>query len=102
MKIFIQRDGGQLPNYRPQGTIDTDDLSPEEAETVMSALSPENLASRGPRAAGNNTAIPDGYHYHVRIQKDGAAQDFDVQENALPPEVQDALSLLVAKVAKRK
>jgi len=101
MKIFIQRDGGQLPNYRPQGTIDTDDLSQEEAETVTRALSPENLISRGVRAAGSSSTIPDGYHYHVRIQKDGAAREFDVEENTLPPHVQDALSLLVTKVARR-
>ena len=103
MKIFIQRDGGQLPNYTPQGTVDTETLSAEEAKTVMDALTPENFASRGGvRAAGNNSAIPDGYRYHVRIQQEGATQEFDVQENSLPPHVQDALSLLVKKVSERK
>ena len=102
MKIFIQRDGGQLPNYRPQGTIDTDNLSPEEAQTVMSALSMENLASRGVRAAGNNSAIPDGYSYHLRIEQNGATQEFDINENSAPPSLQEALDLLVKKVAKNR
>ena len=101
MKVFIQRDGGQLPNYRPQGTVDTDTLSPEEAETVRAALNPENLSYKGVRAAGNNSAIADGYHYHVRIQSEGTTQEFDVQENSLPPHVQEALNLLVKKVTKR-
>ena len=107
MKIFIQRDGGQLPNYRPQGTVDTDNLSSEEAKTIVSAISPEKLSAetatgRGVRAAGNNSAIPDGYHYHLRIEQEGAVQEFDVEENALPPDAQAALSLLVQKVSRTR
>ena len=102
MKIFIQREGGQLPNYRPQGTVDTDDLSAAEAEAVTSALSADNLTSQGVRASGNNSAIPDGYSYHLRLQQDGAVQEFDVQENALPPDMQDALTLLVKKVSQSR
>ncbi|MFK8185997.1 MAG: protealysin inhibitor emfourin [Phormidesmis sp.] len=102
MKIFIQREGGQLPNYRPQGTVDTDDLSPEEASAITGALQPENLVSRGVRAAGNNIAIPDGYTYHVQFEQNGATQSFDVKETSVPPQVQEALDLLVKKVSQSK
>ena len=99
MKVFIQREGGHLPNYMPKGTVDTDDLSPEEAKTIVDALKPETLTSKGVRAANNHRTIADGYAYHVRIQQNNVAQEFDVQENALPPDVQDALHLLIQKVS---
>ncbi|MEM6452554.1 MAG: protealysin inhibitor emfourin [Cyanobacteria bacterium P01_D01_bin.105] len=104
MKVFIQREGGHLPNYMPKGTIDTDDLSPEEAKTIVDALKPETLkpetfTGKGVRAANNHRTVADGYAYHVRIQQNNAVQEFDVQENALPPDVQDALHLLIQKVS---
>ena len=100
MKIFIQRDGGQLPSYSPKGTIDTDDLLREEAETIIHALKPENLISEGVRAVGANSAIPDGYRYHIQIQEDNQTQEFDVSENALPANAQEAIQMLMQKIAK--
>lgn len=95
MKIFLRREGGQLPTYCPQGTIETNELPPEEARLVADALQPEAL--RGilePR-----TQIPEGFKYYIRLQRDdGSVEEFQVQEQQLEPKSQEVLHLLMNRI----
>jgi hypothetical protein len=91
MKIFLRREGGQLPTYRPQGTIDTNNLPSEAAQEVIEAL-PGAL-----RSAGKQTElIPDGFEYFIRLeQDDGSIEEFQVQMSDLDANSQQILSRLM-------
>lgn len=95
MKIFLRREGGQLPTYSPQGTINTDDLPSEEAQQVIDALQPEGLRSiRKPRMQ-----IPDAFEYLIRLEKtDGSSEEFRLQESELDSKSQKALHLLMNRI----
>lgn len=91
MKIFLRREGGQLPTYRPQGTIDTDSLPSEEAQQVIDAL-PEALRSAGKQ----REPIPDGFEYFIRFeQNDGSIEEYQVQASDLDSKSQQLLSRLM-------
>ena len=98
MKIFLRREGGQLPTYCPQGTVDTDALLPQEAHLIDRALNPEQLSA----VSGTADPVPDSYTYYLRLQQeDGSFLEFEAPETALPPEVQAAVQLLIGKIVSR-
>jgi hypothetical protein len=91
MKIFLRREGGQLPTYRPQGTIDTDNLPSEEAQQVIDSL-PEVLRSAGKQ----RDPIPDGFEYFIRLeQNDGSIEEYQVQMSDLDSNSQKTLGRLM-------
>jgi hypothetical protein len=95
MKIFLRREGGQLPTYSPQGIIDTDHLSSGEAQQVIDALSPEALRSIQQR----RMQIPDAFEYFIRLEKtDGSTEEFQVQESDLDSKSQKVLHLLINRI----
>jgi hypothetical protein len=95
MKIFLRREGGQLPTYCPQGTIDTDNLPSEEAQQVIDALQPEALRSIGNRGM----QIPDAFEYFIRLEKtDSSTEEFQVQESDLDSKSKQVLNLLMNKI----
>ena len=95
MKIFLRREGGQVVTYCPQGTIETNELPPEEARLVTNALQPEKL--RGISEPRN--PIPEGFKYYIRLQRDdGSFEEFQVQEQQLEPKSQEALNLLITRI----
>jgi hypothetical protein len=92
MKIFLRREGGQLPTYCPQGTIDTDNLPSEEAQQVINALQAAALRSAGKQ----REPIPDAFEYFIRLEKnDGSTEEFQVQASDLDSKSQKTLSLLM-------
>ena len=95
MKIFLRREGGLIPTYCPQGTIETNELPPEEVRLVTEALQPEKL--RG--ISEPRTQIPEGFKYYIRLQRDnGSVEEFQVQEQQLEPKSQEALHLLMNRI----
>jgi hypothetical protein len=95
MKIFLRREGGQLPTYRPQGTIDTDNLPSEEAQQVINALQPEALSIAGKQ----REPMPDAFEYFIRLeQNDGSIEEYQVQMSDLDSKSQKTLSLLMKMI----
>jgi hypothetical protein len=95
MKIFLRREGGQLPTYRPQGIIDTDSLSSEEAQQVIDALQPEALRSAGKQ----RDLMPDAFEYFIRLeQNDGSIEEYQVRMSDLDSKSQKILSLLMKMI----
>jgi hypothetical protein len=95
MKIFLRREGGQLPTYRPQGTIDTNNLPSEEAQQVIDALQPETLRN----TSKQRMQIPDAFEYFIRLEKnDGSTEEFQIQESDLDSKSQKTLHLLMNKI----
>lgn len=97
MKIFLRREGGQIPTYCPQGTIETDELHPEEARLVADALEPEVLR----KSSKPTEPIPEGFQYYIRLQSnDDSVEEFQVQEQQLESKSREALKLLMKKIQK--
>jgi hypothetical protein len=95
MKIFLRREGGQIPTYCPQGTIETNELLPEEARLVADALEPEVLR----KISEPRPPIPEGFKYYIRLQRDDdSVEEFQVQEADLEPKSQEALNLLINRI----
>ncbi|MDJ0902792.1 MAG: hypothetical protein QNJ55_28720 [Xenococcus sp. MO_188.B8] len=94
MKIFLRREGGQIPTYCPQGIIETDDLPSEEANQVIDALEPERLRSLQP-----TSEMPDAFNYFIRLEKaDGSIEEFQCQECDLDSKAQKVLHQLINKI----
>jgi hypothetical protein len=95
MKIFLRREGGQLPTYCPQGTIDTDNLPPEEAQQVIDAFQPEALRS----TSKQRELMPDAFEYFIRLEKnDGSTEEFQVQASDLDSKSRQVLHVLMNKI----
>ncbi len=93
MRIHYLRSGGQGPLARRECTIDTDTLSPDEAQKLIKLVETANffqLPATGPMPR----AVWDRFQYEVSVETGGREHTVVVYEPAVPADLEPLLDQL--------
>jgi hypothetical protein len=100
MRIDFERTGG-FAGVRLTATIDSDTLSPEEADNVREMVDAANFFNLPPKIAAREQGV-DRFQYRVTVESEGRRHSVDIQEAAIPPPVRPLLQWLSAAARKKR
>jgi hypothetical protein len=97
MKVSVVRGGG-LAGVTTATTLDSDDLSTPDAQTLRAKVEAARLSQLG---AGHGPSQPDRFSYEVTVADGGQRQTVRVREQDLSEQLRDLITTVQTAPARR-
>ena len=97
MHIALQRSGG-LAGISLSASLDTEQLPPEEATRLHTALGRVDLAELASQA-DTGPGMADGFQYDLTFEQGGQSHQVSLAEPAVPEELRPVIDALMARAS---
>lgn len=96
IRVELERSGGfgGLVTHR---TVDTADLTPEQAAQLRALVADADLDAAGDAVARGTVPVPDAYHYRLTVVGGGRRWDLSLSDPQVPPNLRPLLRALLAQ-----
>lgn len=96
VRVALARSGG-IAGVTVRASLDTDELAPEEAESVRRLVERIDLAAAP--SAGRHR--PDEFQYRLGVICDDVRHEVSMPEHALTPEIRDLVRYVIRRGPRR-